>query len=105
MTMHIRQAQSDLWRNKVAKGFNLTDVQMEFMLLHGEVAEAFTEWRRGDKTKLGLELADVVLYAMSMAEMNDIDLETSIEMKLAINAGRQYIRDQHTGVMVKTTDA
>lgn len=38
--MEIQEAQRLAWANKVAKGFNTTDVALEFMLLHGEVAEA-----------------------------------------------------------------
>ena len=39
--MDIRTGQRLAWDNKVAKGFNTTDVPLEFCLLHGEVAEAF----------------------------------------------------------------
>ena len=35
------------WENKVAKGFNATDVTLEFCLLRGEIAEAFDAWRKG----------------------------------------------------------
>ena len=39
--MQIRSAQKLTWDNKVAKGFNTTDVPLEFCLLPGEIAEAF----------------------------------------------------------------
>jgi hypothetical protein len=45
--MDIRSAQKLVWENKVAKGFNTTDVPLEFCLLQGEVAEAFDAWRKG----------------------------------------------------------
>jgi hypothetical protein len=38
---------ADTWENKVAKGFNATDVTLEFCLLRGEIAEAFDAWRKG----------------------------------------------------------
>ena len=45
--MDIRSAQKLVWENKVAKGFNTTDVPLEFCLLQGELAEAFDTWRKG----------------------------------------------------------
>ena len=48
--MDIRSAQKRAWQNKVAKGFNTTDVPLEFCLLQGEMAEAFDAWRKAVKT-------------------------------------------------------
>jgi hypothetical protein len=45
--MQIRTAQKLAWENKVAKGFNTTDVPLEFCLLQGEIAEAFDAWHEG----------------------------------------------------------
>ena len=45
--MQIRSAQKLAWENKAAKGFNTTDVPLEFCLLQGEIAEAFDAWRNG----------------------------------------------------------
>lgn len=101
--MDIRAAQQGAWDNKVAKGFNTTDVALEFGLLTAEVGEAFTAWR----TRLpdfGEELADVAIYVMSLAEMNGIDLETEIDRKLAKNAARVYERDAH-GIARRITEA
>ena len=53
--MDIRSAQKLVWENKIAKGFNTTDVPLEFCLLQGEVAEAFDAWRKGPED-LGEEL-------------------------------------------------
>ena len=44
--MEIKEAQQLAWANKIAKGFNTSDVSLEFMLLHGEIAESFQAWRR-----------------------------------------------------------
>ena len=35
----IRSAQKRAWQNKVAEGFNTTDIPLEFCLLQGETAE------------------------------------------------------------------
>lgn len=85
----IREIQAAAWKNKLAKGFNTTDVPLEFCYLNAEVAEAFDAWRKG-RDDLGEELADVALFLVSLAEMNGVDLQTEVERKLAKNAGRTY---------------
>jgi NTP pyrophosphatase (non-canonical NTP hydrolase) len=72
--LEIKEAQRLAWANKVAKGFNTSDVPLEFMLLHGEIAENFQAWRRA-QPDLGEELADVALYLFALAEMNNVDLD------------------------------
>jgi len=69
----IRSAQKRAWQNKVAKGFNATDIPLEFCLLQGEIAEAFDPWRK-DREDLGEELAEVAIYLLSLAEMTGVDL-------------------------------
>lgn len=86
----IRMVQAAAWANKQAKGFNTTDVPLEFCYLSAEVAEAFDAWRKG-RADLGEELADVALFLVSLAEMTGIDLQTEINHKLTKNAGRQYV--------------
>lgn len=97
--MDIRSGQKLTWENKVAKGFNTTDVPLEFCLLQGEVAEAFDAWRKG-RGSAGEELADVTIYLFSLAEMIGIDLEAEVEAKIAKNASRVYKRLPN-GVLVK----
>jgi len=98
--MQIRSAQKLAWENKVAKGFNTTDVPLEFCLLQGEIAETFDAWRKG-REDVGEELADVAIYLLSLAEMTGIDLQDQIEAKMAKNAARVYHRLSN-GVLVKT---
>ncbi|MGH8903364.1 MAG: hypothetical protein ACRDYA_17260 [Egibacteraceae bacterium] len=71
--MDIRSAQKLTWENKLAKGFDITDVPLEFCLLQGEVTEAFQAWRR-QQDDVGEEFADVALYVLSLAEMAGVDL-------------------------------
>lgn len=87
----IRAAQSRAWANKLAKGFNTTDVPMEFCLLVEEVAEAFGVWRKG-RPGLGGELADVFLFLAGLAEMTGVDLGAEVLEKLAVNEARAYVR-------------
>ncbi|HET9253988.1 MAG TPA: MazG-like family protein [Pseudonocardiaceae bacterium] len=92
--MEIKEAQQLTWANKISKGFNTSDVALEFMLLHGEIAESFQAWRRS-QPDLGEELADVALYLFALAEMNGIDLDGEIERKIAKNVQRRYDKDSN----------
>lgn len=57
----------------------------------GEVLEHF-QWREDakDKEELAGELADVALYLMQLASINDIDLEAAILAKLRKNKDRTW---------------
>ena len=75
--MDIRSGQKLAWENKVAKGFNMTNIPLEFCLLQGVMAEAFDAWRKG-REDVGEELADVAIYLLGLAEMTGIDLQDEI---------------------------
>ncbi|MEU7022779.1 MazG-like family protein [Streptomyces sp. NPDC046203] len=99
--MNISSAQKLAWENKLDKGFNTTDVAMEFGLLTAEVGEAFTAWRKGH-SDLGEELADVFLYLTALAKMNGLDLESEVTRKIEKNERRSYERNSH-GAQVRTS--
>jgi len=100
--LEIKEAQQLAWANKIAKGFNTTDVPLEFMLLQGEIAESFQAWRRA-QPDLGEELADVALYLFALAEMNGVDLDNEIGQKITKNAGRRYTHDSN-GVLFRVSE-
>jgi hypothetical protein len=99
--MDIRSGQKLAWENKVAKGFNTTNIPLEFCLLQGEIAEAFDAWRKG-REDAGEELADVAIYLLGLAEMTGVDLQDQIEAKMAKNSTRVY-RRLPNGVLAKST--
>jgi hypothetical protein len=99
----FRSAQKLAWENKLAKGFNTTDVPLEFCLLSGEVAEAFDAWRKG-RDDLAEELADAALFLVGLAQMVGADLQEAVEAKLAKNAARAY-QQLPNGVLVKSGTA
>jgi len=101
--MEFREAQARTWQNKGAKGFNLTDVPLEFGFLYREVSEAFTAWREG-APGLASELADIALFTAGLAEMNGIDLGQAVDDELAVNEARSYHR-QANGVLPKEAEA
>ena len=89
MTMDWSELQKRVYQNKVDHGFNVTDIREEFLLLYGEVGEAFEAWERGGPG-LEEELADVAIYLLGLAEILHIDLGAEVERKMEINRRRRY---------------
>lgn len=87
--MQLKEMQKEIYQNKVNHGFNVTDINEEFCLLYGEVAEAYDAWRK-NKSDLGEELADIAIYLLGLSEILKIDLEKEIKNKVQKNAKRIY---------------
>ena len=87
--MDLSAVQKAVYQNKVDKGFNVTDVNVEFCLLYGEVAEAYEAWKRKQDT-VGEELADIAIYLLGLSEILGVDLASEIEKKMKINQEREY---------------
>ena len=87
--MELSATQKAVYQNKVDKGFNVTDVNVEFCLLYGEVAEAYEAWKRKQDT-VGEELADIAIYLLGLSEILGVDLASEIEKKMKINRKREY---------------
>lgn len=85
----LHEVQSRAWANKLNKGFNVTDVNREFNLIYGELAEAYEAYAK-QKSDVGEELADVMLYLLSLAKMLNVDLEKETLAKLKKNEARIY---------------
>jgi NTP pyrophosphatase (non-canonical NTP hydrolase) len=98
----IQLAQKLAWENKTTKGFNTTDVPLEFGLLTAEIGEAFTAWRKG-LPDFGEELADVFLYLAALAEMNGVDLGDEVARKIEKNTRRTYQRNEN-GVPIRVSE-
>jgi len=99
--MNMKEIQKEIWQNKLNKGFNTTDVNKEFCLLYGEVAEAYDAYRK-KKDDLNEELADIAIYLMGLSEMLGFDLETEILKKVDKNGKRVY--KNIDGVNVRVSD-
>lgn len=87
--MDLSVAQKAIYKNKVDKGFNVTDVSKEFCLLYGEVAEAYEAWKKR-QDDVGEELADIAIYLLGLSEILGVDLASEIEKKMRINQDREY---------------
>lgn len=85
----LKQLQKDIYKNKLNKGFNVTDINKGFCLTYGEMAEAYEAWRK-KQTDVGEEIADVVIYLLGLSEILNVNLENEILKKVNKNKHRQY---------------
>ena len=99
--MNMKEMQKEIWQNKVNKGFNTTDVNKEFCLLYGEVAEAYDAYRK-KKDDLNEELADIAIYLMGLSEMLGFNLEDEITKK--VNKNKKRVYKKVDGVNIRISD-
>ncbi len=95
----LKNLQKRVYKNKVKKGFNVTDIPLEFSLLHEEVSEAFRAYRK-KLSDLPEELADIAIYLLGISEILGIDLQKEIVRKIKINEKRKYKKINGTFVRV-----
>ena len=100
----LKKLQKEIYQNKVDKGFNVTDINEEFCLTYGEIAEAYDAWRK-KKNDLSEELADVAIYLLGLSEILGIDLETEIQKKVYKNSKREYKISNGVNKRVKEYEA
>ncbi|MCA9353171.1 hypothetical protein KC901_03240 [Patescibacteria group bacterium] len=99
----LAQLQKDVYQNKVDKGFNLTDIALEFCRAHEELSEAFKKYNL-DQDGVAEELADVAIFLLGISEIMGFDLEEEIVRKIAINKKRKYkkiINDKGKEVLIR----
>lgn len=89
----LKQLQKEVMRNKVEKGFNTTDMALEFCRAHEELSEAFAKYNKGE-AGVAEEFADVAIFLLGMCESLGFDLEKEIVRKVAINKNRKYKKIQ-----------
>ena len=86
---NLKSIQSEIFDNKIKKGFNVTNIELEFCLTHGELAEAFEAYKKNLPT-VGEELADVAIYLYGISEILGFDLNKEILEKVEKNKNRIY---------------
>ncbi len=87
----LKELQKEVMRNKIEKGFNTTDISLEFCRAHEELSEAFSKWNK-NQDGVAEEFADVAIFVLGMCEQLGYDLETELVRKIEINKNRKYIK-------------
>lgn len=89
----LKELQKEVIRNKVEKGFNMTDVALEFCRAHEELSEAFSKYNKG-QDGVAEEFADVMIFILGMCENMGFDLEKELTRKIEINKNRKYRKEK-----------
>lgn len=89
MAVDLKALQQEVMRNKLEKGFNTTDISLEFCRAYEELSEAFAKVNKREEG-VGEEFADVIIFILGMAEILDIDLEKELVDKIEKNKNRKY---------------
>lgn len=93
MSVDLKKLQEEVMRNKIEKGFNTTDVALEFCRAHEELSEAFSKFSKNEDG-VAEEFADVAIFLLGMCEILGYDLEKEIVRKIEINKNRKYIKSK-----------
>lgn len=89
----LKELQKEVMRNKLEKGFNTTDIALEFCRAHEELSEAFS---KHNKMEPGVaeEFADVMIFILGMCETMNFDLEKELIAKIEKNKKRKYRKEK-----------
>jgi NTP pyrophosphatase (non-canonical NTP hydrolase) len=92
MELDLDKLQKEVIENKKNHGWATDNLYREFCWLYGEVGEAFDAYNKQlPKEEFASELADIAIYLMGIAEIQNVSLSTEIEKKMDINRHRKYI--------------
>ncbi len=89
----LKRLQKEVMRNKIEKGFNTTDVALEFCRAHEELSEAFSKFSKNQEG-VAEEFADVAVFLLGMCEILGYDLEEELVKKIEINKKRKYRKEK-----------
>lgn len=86
-----KNRQQRIFNNKIAHGFNTTNVYQEARYILEEVAELMRAVEKNDNENILEELADIVIFSYGCAAVAGVgDLDTKIFEKMKINESRVY---------------
>ena len=89
----LKELQKEVMRNKLEKGFNTTNVALEFCRAHEELSEAFSKHNR-NQSGVAEEFADVMIFILGMCEKMGFDLEKELTKKIEKNKKRKYRKEK-----------
>jgi NTP pyrophosphatase (non-canonical NTP hydrolase) len=91
--VNLKELQKEIMENKKNKGFNTTDIALEFCHAHEELSEAFHKFNKREEG-VAEELADVAIFLLGLCEILDYDLEKEVVRKIQINKNRIYKKEK-----------
>ena len=89
----LKGLQKEVMKNKLEKGFNTTDVALEFCRAYEELSEAFSKYNK-NQSGVAEEFADVVIFILGMCEQMNFDLEKELIEKIEKTKKRKYKKEK-----------
>ncbi len=89
----LKELQKEVMRNKLEKGFVVSNIAFEFCRAHEELSEAFSKHNK-KQPGVAEEFADVMIFILGMCETMGFDLEKELVRKIEINKKRKYIKEK-----------
>ncbi|HEV7423842.1 MAG TPA: hypothetical protein VGO21_01500 [Candidatus Paceibacterota bacterium] len=89
----LKELQKEVMRNKVDKGFNTTDMALEFCRAYEELSEAFSKHNK-NQPGVAEEFADLMIFILGMCESMGFDLEKELVSKIEKNKKRKYRKEK-----------
>lgn len=102
-TMNLLKLQKDIYRNKVNRGFNVTDIGKEIVLMVEELGELARAYKNSNKKpareinqreEITDAIGDLMVYCLGLCEMLGVNSEEILEKIVENNKKRS-----HTGHM------
>ena len=91
--VNLKKLQKEVMRNKLEKGFNTTDIALEFCRAYEELSEAFSKHNR-NQPGVAEEFADVMIFILGMCEKMGFNLEKELIKKIEKNKNRKYKKEK-----------
>jgi len=101
--MNLSELQKDIYQNKINRGFNVTDVGKEIVLMVEELGELARAYKNSDKKpakeishkdEMVDAIGDLMVYCLGLCEMLGVNSEEVLEKIIENNKKRT-----HTGHM------
>jgi NTP pyrophosphatase (non-canonical NTP hydrolase) len=97
--MSLSELQKEIYRNKVARGFNVTDVGKEIILMAEELGELARAYKNSDKKpareisnrdQITDAIGDLMAYCLGLCEMLGMDSEEVLKGIIENNSKRDH---------------
>jgi NTP pyrophosphatase (non-canonical NTP hydrolase) len=86
--MTIRWLQKEIYQNKVNRGFNISDVGKEIILMTEELGELAKAYKRNNKKEQVDAVIDLMIYCLGLLEILGVDGDEELKKVIKNNKTR-----------------
>jgi NTP pyrophosphatase (non-canonical NTP hydrolase) len=97
--MNLKELQNEIYDNKKRRGFNVSDVGKEVVLMVEELGELARAVKKHDKEDMIDAVGDLMVYCLGLCEILGVDAQEVLEKIVEKNKTRE-----HTGYIPEKTE-